>query len=101
MTFDTARSVCDGAGDMGCEFLGSFTAADIRGNDPSLSPSCGADADYVNTVTGTCGCPSGTNEQRSFGPTGVQSVFINCGKKCSYTVYSAYEVVGCFRCGGN
>lgn len=99
MNFDTARSVCDGEGDMGCEFLGSFTRADLRGNDPNLSPSCSAD--YVNTVTGACDCPLGTNEQRSFGPTSFSTGTIQCGKKCSYTVYSAFEVVGCFRCGGN
>lgn len=101
MGFDPSSQVCTGEGDLGCDFLGSYTKADIDDSAAELSPACaGTDAELVNTVTGTCGCPSGTTEERPFGLSSTDSTTVNCGKKCSYTVFTQYEVIGCFRCGG-
>jgi prepilin-type N-terminal cleavage/methylation domain-containing protein len=101
MSFDSISQVCDGSGDLGCDFMGSYTKADIDDNAADLSPACnGADEELINNVTGSCGCPSGTTEERPFGLASNTSKTVSCGKKCEYTVYSQYEVIGCFKCGG-
>lgn len=102
MEFDTVLGVCAGEGDLGCEFLGSYIKADIDDNLSSINPTCDPnDTQQVNTVTGGCSCPVETNTQRSFGPATIDSTTVTCGKKCGYTVYTQYEVIGCFKCGGN